>query len=125
MSIETGTIAIPIEKLAGADARHALLKLKSLGFWVVAIYPKGWPIKTKTGTKLASGKEPIERDWAIMDNQGLVVRLVATVFSDGSMMVRVGSDKRRARTRPNSLRCDSLSLGRRYLVLLRIGRMHS
>jgi hypothetical protein len=63
MSVENGTIAIPIEELAGADARHAALKLASLGFWVVAIYPKRWVIKTKTRNKRASGKEPIGTEW--------------------------------------------------------------
>jgi hypothetical protein len=62
---KTGTVVIPIEELAGADARHAALKLASLGFWPVVIYPKGRVIKTKNSTKLASGKEPIGYSWGM------------------------------------------------------------
>jgi hypothetical protein len=39
------------------------LKLLKLGYWAIAIYPRGAAIKTKRGDKTAEGKEPIGKGW--------------------------------------------------------------
>jgi hypothetical protein len=48
-----------------STALGTALKLLSLGYWPIAIYGAGVPIKTRGGDKIATGKEPIGSSWGI------------------------------------------------------------
>ena len=59
MSVENGTIAIPIEELAGADARDTALKLRVAGFLALVLYPDGVVDQDEDGTKPKTAREPM------------------------------------------------------------------
>jgi hypothetical protein len=53
-------------RLQVAPVLEAALEVLALGFWPIAIYPAGETIKTRGGDKIATGKEPIGRDWGLI-----------------------------------------------------------
>ena len=48
--------------------------LAATGFWPIAIYPAGETIKTRGGDKIATGKEPIGREWGLTRRDELWLR---------------------------------------------------